>query len=251
VQDKLHSHLNKGGAAMDRIVVGILQGCAVFLVATFKYLALADDRVKDFENAINYMQDRQGCRSIPYSDLQSSCESKQSEVNKLCKESGERKCVAGLDPKDYQKQIEELKTRRDVAKTEKEALERNKSSLKEDDKIRENDNKIKEAEGKIDAANKGREYLEKQVAESRRAINDRLIASKQCRDYRVAVMEIFARAKSKLESESDEAIKPLAKRLLDGHAKEVPGHQEQIKATDDSIKNCEGMLYDIDRLPSF
>ncbi len=72
-----------------------------------------EEQVKNFQNAINYMQDDKGCLSIPYSDLQDSCQRKQQEVNKLCKDSGPWNCD-DVDPKVTQKKIETLKTDRDA-----------------------------------------------------------------------------------------------------------------------------------------
>jgi chromosome segregation ATPase len=235
---------------MNALSIRVLLASMSLVAVLSSHFVLAEDRVKDFENAINYMQDEKGCLSIPYSDLQNSCVAKQREVEKLCKESGQSQC-GGIDPKNLQKQIELLKTERDEAKVEKDNLDRKKSSLKDEKEIRENDDKIKEAEGKIENANKKRDPLEKQVSESRRIISDRYELNKQCRDARKSVMEVFAAAKAKVNSETEENIKPIAKRLSDWYEKNEPGHETAIKNADKAIENCEKALYEIDHLGTF
>lgn len=235
---------------MSTLPIRVLLASMSLVAVLSSSFVLAEDHVKDFENAINYMQDEQGCFSIPYSDLQNSCVAKQREVEKLCKDSGQSQC-AGIDPKSVQKKIELLKTERDEAKAEKDNLDRKKSSLKDEKEIRENDDKIKEAERKIENANKKRDPLEKEVSESRRMISDRLELNKLCRDARKSVMEVFAAAKEKVNRETEENIKPLAKRLSDWYQKNEPGHETAIKNADKARENCETALYEIDHLGSF
>jgi hypothetical protein len=45
---------------------GCCSAASVFLLVFFLGNARAEDRLRDFQNAINYVQDQQGCLSIPY-----------------------------------------------------------------------------------------------------------------------------------------------------------------------------------------
>src|SRR5712691_4433863 len=78
-------------------------------------LAGIEDEVRQFQDAINYAQNDEGCRSIPYPDLQRDCVNKQHEKNKWCSESGEMSCK-GLDKRTIESTLEKLK--QDYASTE-------------------------------------------------------------------------------------------------------------------------------------
>jgi DNA repair exonuclease SbcCD ATPase subunit len=208
------------------------------------------DRVKAFQNAINYMQDGKGCLSIPYSDLQDSCQRKQNEVNKLCKESGPWKCE-DVDPKITQRKIETLKTDRDMLKAKKEELDRKKSSLTNDNDKRENENKIKEIDDKLYQLAKVQSDLEKEVSDSTKMVNDRMYIGKGCRDARQSVMEVFRDAKSRANSEHDADLESLAKQLIAGWEKQEPGHDQAIQEAKTGIDKCDKVLYDIGHLGRF
>ena len=212
--------------------------------------ALAEDLLKAFQTAVNYMQDDKGCWSIPYSDLQDSCVRKQNEVNKLCKDSGPWNC-GDVDPKQLQKQIEELKTTRDTLKAEKEKLESQKSSAADDKAKRELEDKIKEVEQKLYENQKVRDSLQKQVDDASKQVNDRIYIAKGCRDARSDVYGVFKDAKSRAKGESDADIVPLAKRLISWWESREAGHEDAIKNAKTAVETCDRVLYDIGHLGSF
>jgi hypothetical protein len=232
-----------------------LLGClsVISLLLALALVSRADDheaRVKAFQNAINYMQDNKGCLSIPYSDLQDSCQRKQSEVNKFCKDSGPWKCE-DVDPKTTQRKIETLKTDRDALKTKKEELERKRSSLTDDKDKRENEEKIKEIDDKLYELKRTQGELEKEVSDSTKMVNDRMYVGKTCRDARQSVMEVFKDAKSRANSEHEADIEPLAKQLIAGWEKQEPGHDKAIDEVKNGIEKCDKVLYEIGHLGSF
>ncbi len=224
----------------------------ISLVLSLPVVSKADDiqeKVKLFENAINYLQDEQGCRSIPYSDLQDSCERKQNEVNKLCKDSGPWNCE-DVDPKKTQEKIERLKTDRDRLKADKEQLESKKSSATDEQK-REIEEQIKKIDDQLYELKRTQEDLEKEVSNSTKMVSDRLYVGKNCRDNRQNVMEVFKDAKSRANGEHHPDIEPLAKRLISGWESREPGHDQQIQEVKRGIEKCDKVLYDIGHIGSF
>jgi chromosome segregation ATPase len=209
-----------------------------------------EDTVKAFQEGVKYLQDEQGCMSIPYSDLQDSCQRKQKEVNKMCKDSGPWNCD-DVDPKKTQEKIERLKTNRDMLKVKREELEAKKSSLTDDNEKRENEEAIKKIDDQLYELKKTQGDLEREVSDSTKMVNDRMYVGKSCRDTRQSVMEVFRDAKSRANGEHDADIEPLAKQLIEGWEKREPGHDQAIEQAKSGIEKCDRVLYDIGHLGSF
>lgn len=233
-----------------KTAIRLLCAATVLISLSFAHPSRADDRLKDFQNAINYMQDEEGCLSIPYPDRQASCVQKQKEVNKFCKESGPWSC-GDVDPKEIQKDLERVKTDRDTLKAEKENLERQKSSLPDDQDKRESEDRIKETERRLNELDREREDLERQVSDRTRMVHDRLYIAKACRDTRSAVQEVFEGAKYNATQESDAEIAPLAKQLVKSWEEGERRHRDAIRNAENAIEICDKTLYEIGRLGNF
>jgi chromosome segregation ATPase len=227
---------------------------SILLTLSLAFLSRADehaDRVKAFQNAINYSQDKQACRSIPYPDLEDSCHRKQEIVERWCKNSGTLKCDGSIDPQKTQKSIEDAKTERDVLKAKKEELERKKSSLKEDKEKRENEDKIKEIDDRLYQLKRTQEELEKEVSAATKTISDRIYAGKACRDARPDVIAVFKDARSRASSEHDADIEPLAKRLIAFWEDSEKGHNQQLDEVKTMIDKCDRILYEVGHLGKY
>jgi DNA repair exonuclease SbcCD ATPase subunit len=228
----------------------------VFLFSLFAFVhtATADDRLKDFQNAINYMQDDQddpkgkACFSIPYPDYQDECLRKQEKVND-CKD--RKSNCQEIDPKGIQRDIEDLKRRREELKAKKEDLERQRSSLSDDADKREVEDKIKTVDNEIGDVDRVKERLQKDVEETTKEINKRLDTAKVCLEFRVSVQDVFAKASSNADREQDADIAPLAKQLVVYWDKGAKRHEEATRNAKRAIDNCENVLYDIGHLGSF
>ncbi len=230
--------------------IGNSSVAAILLTSSFAQVVIAEDRLKDFQTAINYMQDEQGCLSIPYADFQDSCQQKQKEVIRFCKESGPFSCL-DIDPKKIQKEIEVAKTSRDALKSEREDLDRKRSSATDDREKREADDKIKEIDDKLYEIKKTQESCEKQVSDTTKTISDRLYVAKACRDARPPVQSVFNDAKSRAATESDAEIKPLAERLIQSWEDRGRTHNDAIKIASNAVENCDRVLYEIGHIGSF
>jgi len=206
-----------------------------------------EERVKAFQTAIKYMQDNQGCLSIPYSDLQDQCQRKQATVNRWCKESGPWNCD-DADPKRLQRQLEQLKTERDTLKSNRADLERKKSSATDDNEKRDCDNKIKEIDDKLYELQRTQGNLEKEINDASKTVSDRMYVAKSCRDARPEVMQIFKDAKSRADGERDADIQPLAQQLIKYWESQEPGHDTAIRAAKEAAEKCDRVLYDIGHL---
>jgi len=207
--------------------------------------------VKTWENALNYMQDEKGCFSIPYADAQSTCSRKQDEVNKWCKNSGPFNCDT-VDPKQLQRQIETLKTRRDELTAERGNLVKAaKDAASAKQPTQEIDASIAKVDAAIAALNNSRAVLERQVLEASRTCNERLNIAKSCRDYRANVQEVFSGVRSRANNETDPKIVPLARRLIAWWDERYRSHEEQLSAVKRAVETCERVLNEIGRLGTF
>jgi hypothetical protein len=227
-----------------------LRAALLGIISAWAESSWADDRLKDFQNAINYMQDDKGCLSIPYPSRQEACQRKQADVNRWCKESGPWSCE-NADPKAMQKDIELLKTEREGLKDQLEKLKQRASSLTSDQDKRDNEDQSKETERKLYELERKRQGLEHEVADSTKSVNDRYYVAKSCLAARTEVQDVFKDAKSSANSEGDADIAPLAKRLAQSWEQGEQKHQEAIKGAAAAVNSCEKTLYDIGHLGSF
>ena len=229
---------------------GLIRALAVVLIVAVVPAASGQD-LKTFQNAVNYMQDTQGCRSIPYSSLQDSCERKQSEVERWCKQTPSS--CGDIDPKRLQADLERLKTDRDALKAKKEELDRARSSLTDDAAKRDNEDKTKEIDNKLYELGRTRDNLERQIGEATRSVNDRYYAAKACRDARTNVRAVFndARSSANSDRQRDAEIAPLAQSLIDWWEAQDRKHDEALRNANNSVEICDKVLYDIGHLGSF
>lgn len=195
---------------------------AVLIIGTLLstvVLAGIEDEVRQFQDAINYAQNDEGCRSIPYTDLQRDCVNKQREKNKWCSESGELSCK-GLDKRTIESELEKLKQEYAITK---------------DENARANIKK------QID-------QLAQKVAENRSEVIKRLEVVKICREYRSSVMDVFKYASQKVYNETEQELRPLADTLYKGYKDREPGHEEAVKNVQLAFERCQGLIYEIDSL---
>jgi chromosome segregation ATPase len=225
-------------------------GAVLLWTLFFAHIAKAEDKTQLFQDAVKAMQNKKGCESIPYTDLQSDCLRKSEEVDKMCKQSGPSSCT-DVDPKKIQKDLEDTKTKKDELKQQKNDLEKSRSSASDDAAKQEIDDKIKEIDDKLEALKQTQESLEKQVQDTTKAINDRMYVAKSCRDYRAAVYEIFDKAISTANSENDAQFASDAKDLSKWWGDKQSGHQEILNNIKNAVDGCEKVLYDIGHLGSF
>lgn len=210
------------------------------------FLSVFGQDLKEWETAINYMQDGKGCLSIPFSSYRSDCERKQDEVNKACKQSGPMSCT-DIDPKNYQKHAEDLKLHHQNLV---ERLRQLKSVHPDEQHKREWEEKIRHTEDEIKAVENQQYSLKQQVEQIKRQVNDRYLLARSCAEYRRSVNDIFARAKGDAEREHNAQKEPLAKRLVAWWTTQEPGHDDAVRNANTAREGCERVMADMDRVPT-
>jgi chromosome segregation ATPase len=212
----------------------------VACLALFATLLVADiagaQSLSDFKDAVG----REGCRAIPYSSLRSSCESKQREIDNLCKV--ESWTCDKFNPDGLEQQISNVKRKIEELKKAKSSLESKKSGAKDDAEKREIDAEISETKKEIEKFEDMMEGWQKKLEEERKKIKDRIYAGEKCRDARQAQAKNFEEAKSKAKGERDEEIKPYAQKLIEKYEAGEKGHATVLGLVKKGIEKCKSML---------
>jgi hypothetical protein len=218
------------------------------LVASFN--AHAQD-LKPWETAIKYMEEKKGCLSIPYSDAQETCQRKQAEVERWCKDPEGFSCKK-VDPKQFQREIEKVKTERDGLNNERTRLTDARSREKDEKVKQELSTKIAKIESDLSALANTQTALERKVQDGARDCSENLTIAKTCRDYRMSVQDVFYDVMRRADNEVDEKIIPLADRLInEWWTPEDKGHEIQVSGVKRAVEICEQALYEIGRLGTF
>jgi hypothetical protein len=207
--------------------VGALLLCGTALAAT----------LDDFKEAVG----KEGCDSIPYSDLRNTCKSKSSDVNDWCKNSSKRWSCDDLDPTGLAKQIENVKRKVEELKREKADLVSRKSGANDDSERRELEDKIAAKEKEIRELEDKIVLWEQKLADEKTAVHDRIYIGEKCLGYREEVARAFLDAKSSANRESDPQIKPYAEKLVEKYEAGERGHVEAIDITKRGIDKCKAM----------
>lgn len=206
----------------------------------FAALLVADvagaQSLSDFKDAVG----REGCRAIPYSSLRSSCESKQRDIDNLCKV--ESWTCDKFDPEGLEKQIGNVKRKIEELKKAKASLESKRSGAKDDAEKREIDNEISETKKELEKFEDMMEGWQKKLEEERKKIRDRIYTGEKCRDARQAQAKNFEEARSKAKAERDEEIKSYAQKLVEKYETGEKGHKTVLELVKRGIEKCKGML---------
>lgn len=193
--------------------------------------------IDDFKAAV----DKEGCDSIPYSGLRSTCTSKRSEVESWCKSSSRRISCDKLDPTGLNKQISNVKEKIETLKRERDDLSSRISSAKDEEEKEDLEEKRKRVEDEIYKLTKKLEEWERRLADERSLIRDRIYNGERCVGFREQVARSFVDAKSSARSESDPEIKPYAQKLISYWESEESGHAEAISKYKQALEKCRAM----------
>lgn len=200
-------------------------------------LALAES-LGDFEKAQQAMSNGEGCESIPYYSLRSTCVSQQALVHPWCDgDRGPVSCDKGVTAK-LNTQLTQLARTEDALERELDGLKRElasadgseRSSLQRgvDQKQRELDDtreEIARREGELKA--------------HRDEVSAAITTLNKCLDARRAVMNVFAAAKDKVVGERDPEIVPIARELRDAYEESKRGHELAITGKENALAVCE------------
>lgn len=192
------------------------------------------DKLDDFKDAAS----KQGCESIPYSDLQSNCRSQQGEVHDWCDGSrGPITCEVGVT-KDLQSRLEKEQRNRNDLKDKRRDLDDKRSHASDDKEKSRLTSEIESVDKEIEASSKRIDDLKSDLGKRKDLVEKTKYTLNKCIDYRRAVMNVFAYALDKVRGENDPNIKPYAEKLREKYESSKSGHEEQITNKNNSLETC-------------
>lgn len=192
------------------------------------------DKIDDFKEAVN----KQGCDSIPYSDLRSTCNSQQDEVHRWCDgEKGPVTCELGVTRDLMSKLVSEQKNI-EASKDKRRDLDDKRSNAADDQEKSRLTSEIEAVDKEIEASTKTSEGLKSDLENRKYELQKVTDTINHCIDYRRAVMNVFAYAQDKVRGETDPDIQEYARQLRDMYEKSKGGHEIQISNRNNSLDDC-------------
>jgi CDGSH-type Zn-finger protein len=205
----------------------------LLVLATLSSTALAD-KLDDFKDAVT----RDGCDSIPYSDLRSSCRSQQSDVHPWCDGSrGPVTCDSGATGNLRVRLVGEQRRLAELSEKRRDLEDKRSRSADDNDKAKLT-NEIEGVEKDIEATKKEIEIVSADIEKRRELVDKTIYTLGKCIDYRRAVMNVFAYATDKVRGESEPDIKPYAEILRNKYPEQIRGHEEQIGGRTNALAQC-------------
>ena len=193
--------------------------------------------VDDFKAAV----DKDGCESIPYSDLRSGCNDKQQDVHTGETCDGPRSCQ-GLETDKFEERIKIENMCLNTLKPLRDGFSNQKSELESDEEKRLIENVISEIQTEIDAAGSKIDASKRSIEANRGKINSRITTGEKCRKSRETVQAFFDQAMSKAKDESDPDIKPLADQLVSKWEASTRDHNGEVDRVNKVIDDCKKLL---------
>jgi peptidoglycan hydrolase CwlO-like protein len=227
--------------------VKMMVGLKLVIVAIFglgESVAFAD-KLSDFEEAVKVVESKPrgkaGCKSIPYSDYRSSCESEGSRVHEWC-DGGSRgpvTCGSESITRQVKFNVEKETKSLEALKEKKNNLERDQSRASTDDEKNKIGKEIEQAKKDIEEAEKRLEQAKKDLEARKKHVDDAIYTLDQCIAYRRAVMNSFAAALDRVRNEDETPrIKELASKLRNSYEEGKPGHETEITGKENALKTC-------------
>ena len=205
----------------------------LLVLATLSSTARAD-KLDDFKDAVT----REGCDSIPYSDLRGSCRSQQSDVHPWCDGSrGPVSCDSGTTGNLRVRLVGEQRRLAELTERRRD-LEDKRSHAADDNEKAKLTTEIEAVENDIEATKKAIELAISDLEKRKDAVDKVIYTIEKCIDYRRAVMNTFAYATDKVRGENAPDIKPYAEILRNKYPVEISGHEEQIAGRRNSLQTC-------------
>lgn len=197
------------------------------------------DKLSDFKDADRYDE---GCVTIPvtYSSERSSCNSEGPKVHEWCDgKRGPVSCGSEEETRKPKRDIDLAERRIAELKDKKSRAESNKSSAKTDDEKRKFEDEIKQLEKDLYDTEKVLEAAKAALDARKKHVENAIYNLDQCIAYRRAVMNSFAAALDKMRNENETPdIKAVAGSLVRKYERSKSGHEQQITAKDNAMRNC-------------
>jgi chromosome segregation ATPase len=193
--------------------------------------------LSDFKDAVG----KEGCDSIPYDGIRSTCKGRSADVDDWCKRSDRKISCDDLDPKGLQKQIDNVKQKISTLKKERDDVASKIGNSKDDPERKSLEEQKKKIEDTIyDLENKVSAW-ETTLSDEKREIDNRIYNGDRCVGYREEVAKAFADAKSSAKGETDPDIKPYAAQLVQKWEAGESGHAGAITKYKEAVQNCKNL----------
>ena len=213
----------------------------LIIIATFVLgvFGMFPDKLSDFKDAVRAARNREGCTSIPYSDLRSNCDSQDREVDDWCEgRKGPASCDEGRT-RDAKNAVEREKRNVQELKDKKSRLESDKSRASTDDEKNKIAKDIEQVERDIYEGGKRIDEAEKNLEARKKLVEDAIYNIGKCIDYRRAVMNVYAAALDKVRTEDETPeIKDLGRELRDHYESTKKGHEIYLTNRDKGMETC-------------
>jgi hypothetical protein len=182
-----------------------------------------------------------GCKSIPFSGLDYTCETKQSSVNEYCKE--EKFSCASLGTASDLSNIERIKGKLSSLAERKRDLLSKRDAAKDDAERNALGNEISKVDDESSELGRRVDDMQRRVAQTRSQAEPRIGAGQRCREARIDVDEVFGNAQGKLRGLDSKIVEsPNAQSLLAHWKSEERGHVIQIKGVQEAVINCQEVV---------
>lgn len=207
----------------------------VLFTCIFSPTVLAD-KLDDFKKADSKGE---GCATIPYSSLRSTCGSQGRYVHDWCDGSSSKpvKCAKG-ESKNLKNELGKEKGNYKDLENKKRDIERAISRSRDDAEKKKHKSDLENVKDNIDDSKKAIDKIEDALDDRKDLVNKTIYNLGKCIDYRRAVMNIFADSLDKVRNEKEEEIKPLARSLRNKYQKSKRGHEMQITSKKSSLSTC-------------
>jgi hypothetical protein len=214
------------------------QSIKMILAATLVFGASAvaiADKLSDFKDAVG----REGCESIPYSDLQSTCKSHQSYIHDFCDGSkGPVTCKSESITRQLEDDVDNEAKNVEALKDRRRKLDDERSRATDENEKNRLTKEIEQVDKDIYNAGKRVDQAIAALDARKKLVEDAIYTIDKCIDYRRAVMNVFATAIDKVRGESDDDIKPLARQLRDKFEEAKRGHEIAITDKKNALETC-------------
>jgi CDGSH-type Zn-finger protein len=192
------------------------------------------DKLDDFKDAVT----RDGCDSIPYTDLRNHCRSQQSDVHPWCDGSRGPVSCDGTSTNELRANLVRVQRKLAELTDKRRDLDDKRSHASDDNEKAKWTLEIEAVEKEIETARKEVEAATSDLERRGDFVEKAIYTIGKCIDYRRAVMNVFAYATDKVRGETEPDIKPYADMLRNKYPQHIAGHETQIVSRTNAVENC-------------
>lgn len=195
-------------------------------------------KAEDFKAAVAAGRDG-GCRTIPYSDMQSDCGSRGPTMHEWCDgKKGPVSCKPPGTSRNLTSALEKEKRKNDELKDKKRNLEDKKSRSSDDSEKSKLTSEIEAVDKEIYAQGKVIEQAEKDLKDRKELVTSAIYTIDKCIDHRRAVMNLFGSVQDKVRGESDASLREDKQTLLGYYNGSKNGHEIAIRDKENALSTC-------------